>query len=378
MLDHLSGKVPSGRAVALFVPSLAGGGGERAILEVARQLIRNKVTTDLLVTRRGGAFFDLVPEQVRLVDMQSWKTLTCLPKLIRYIRREQPTVLMSSLDMGNLTALLAKVFFTRKLRLIIRQENHCTETYRLSGFVLRCLSLLRIWLMPAADAIIAVSHGVAQDLQRVAPRAAGLVQVIPNPVVTPMIFDKAKLPVSHPWFGDSRIPVILTAGRLLISQKDQPTLFKAFAEVLKFRAGRLILLGEGPDRFKLIALARQLGIYESIDFVGFQPNPFAYMRQSRAFVLSSISEGLPSVLIEAMACGTPVVSTDCPAGPREILEDGKWGYLVPVGDWKGLAHAILATLDRPIPSETLIARSQHYSERRAADRLFALLRKVIG
>lgn len=376
-MDHPSGQVPNRRPVAIFIPSLAGGGAERAILEIARRLTRHNFTIDLLVARRDGAFSDLVPEQVRLINMQSWKTLTCLPKLIRYIRHEQPTVLISSLDMGNLTALLAKVLFVKNLCLIIRQENHYTESYKLFSFVLRCLSRLMRWLLPAADAIVAVSHGVAQDLQCVAPRTSGLVQVIPNPVVTPMLFDKAKLPVGHPWFGDSRIPVILTAGRLLIRQKDQPTLFKAFAEVLKFRAGRLILLGEGPDRFKLIALARQLGIYESIDFVGFQPNPFAYMRKARAFVLSSIYEGLPTVLIEAMACGTPVVSTDCPAGPREILEDGKWGYLVPVGDWQGLAHAILATLDRPIPSEMLIARSKHYSEHQSTDQHSALLRRVI-
>lgn len=376
MLEHPSGRMDAGRLVALFIPSLAGGGVERAVLEISRQLVRHKVTVDLLVTRRNGAFFDAVPEHVRLINLQSWKTLTCLPRLIRYIRHERPTILISFLDMGNLAALLAKTLFTRNLRLVVRQDTHYTANYKVSTFVRRCALHLLTWLLPAADAIVAVSEGAAEDLKRIAPRAAGLVQVVHNPVATRIVSEKAKLPVEHRWFDDARTPVIITAGRLEISHKDHPTLLKAFAEVQKARAARLLILGEGPDRARLVALASELEIRASVDFIGFQSNPFAYMARSQVFVLSSTFEGLPTVLIEALACGTPVVSTDCPSGPREILEDGKWGYLVPVGDWQGLAQAIQNTLDRPIPPDRLIMRAQHYSEHWSSNKFLALLKHL--
>lgn len=376
MSDHHSRRTDKRGQVALFIPSLAGGGAERAMLNIARQLIRHEFTVDLLVTRRNGAFFSSVPEHVRLINLQSWKTLTCLPKLVQYIRNERPTILVSALDFGNLAALLTKTFFTRNLRLVIRQDGHYTTHYKLSGFVLRCVLRLMVRLLPAADAIVAVSHGVAEDLKRTAPRAAGLVQTILNPVAAPAVSEKAQLPVEHRWFGDPRTPVILTAGRLDILHKDQPTLFKAFAEVQKTRAARLLVLGEGPDQAKLVALADELEIRANVDFIGFQSNPFAYMARSQVFVLSSACEGLPTVLIEALACGTPVVSTDCPGGPREILEDGKWGYLVPVGDWQGLAYAILNTLDRPLPQDLLIARAQYYSETHSIGQHLSLLSRV--
>lgn len=366
----------SNRSIALFVPSLAGGGAERVVLEVALQLARRGVAVDLVVTRSRGALWGSVPENVRLVNLQSWKTPTCLPKLVRYIRRERPAVLISTLTLGNLTALLAKKFFTRSLRLIVRQADTYTLQYETSGCLLRIATRIMKWLLPAADAIIAVSFGVAQDLKQVAPQAASLVGTIPNPVVTPELIEKALLPVEHPWFGDSMPPVILTAGRLFLRQKDQPTLLKAFAEVLKSQPVRLVVLGEGPDRAELLALSRELRIRECVDFAGFQSNPFAYMAQARVFVLSSIHEGLPGVLIQAMACGTPVVSTDCPSGPSEILEGGKWGRLVPVGDWRMMARAIRETLDHPVAPERLIARAHHYSVAVSMERYLELLNRV--
>ncbi len=376
MQDNISERTGAGQRVALFVPSLAGGGAERVMLEVARQLVRRGVAVDLVVTRSGGALWGSIPENVRLTNLKSWKTPTCLPRLVRYIRRERPVVLISALQLGNLTALLAKKFFTRSLRLIVRQDNTYTLQYRASGCVLRMATRIMKWLLPAADAITAVSFGVAEDLKRVASRAAHLVYTVPNPVVTPELVEKSKLPVEHSWFDDSTTPIILTAGRLFIPQKDQPTLLRALAEVLKSHPARLVVLGEGPDRAELMALARKLGIGECVDFAGFQPNPFAYMAQARVFVLPSVYEGLGMVLIEAMACGTPVVSTDCPNGPREILEEGKWGRLVPVGDWRMMAQAIRETLDDPVAPERLIARAHHYSVAASIEQHLELLNRI--
>lgn len=366
------------RRVALFLPSLAGGGGQRVMLEIARHLVRHGFSVDVVVTRRGGALWESVPEHVRLINLQSWKTPMCLPKLVHYIRREHPAVFLSALDLGNLTALLAKRFFVKRLRLIVAQHCHFTATYKASGFMWRMALRFMIWVLPAADTIVAVSSDTAKDLQGRLPRtAAGQVHPIPNPVVTPVLLEQARLPVEHSWFGDPGTPVVLTAGRLFIRQKDQPTLLNAFAEILKSRPAKLIVLGEGPDKARLTDLARQLGIHRSVDFVGFQTNPFAFMARAQVFVLSSAFEGLPTVLIEAMACGVPVVATDCPSGPREILEGGKWGRLVPVGDWRSLARSILETLDNPVPAEYLIARAQHYSPTRAGDQYLALVRRLM-
>ena len=369
-------RTPPGRPVALFVPSLGGGGAERIMLELARELARRRFAVDLLVTRGGGAFWGSVPGNVRLLNLNSWKVVTSLPGLVRYVRRARPAVLLSTLEASNVTALLAKRFFARDLRLIVRQEVHCTAQFRARGLRIRMATVAMKRLLPAADGVIAGSSGVAEDLRRTVPRA-GPVWTVPNPMVTPELLEKARAPVDHPWFGDPRAPVVLTAGRL-VAQKDQATLIRAFAAVRKTRPARLMVLGDGPDRGRLETLACELGVRDDVDFRGFQSNPFACMARAQVFALSSAYEGLPAVLIEAMACGTPVVSTDCPSGPREILEGGRWGRLAPVGDWRALARAIRDTLDEPIAPARLIARAGHYSAAASLTRHLELFDCVAG
>lgn len=367
-------RTPPGRPVALFVPSLGGGGAERVMLELARQLARRRFAVDFLVTRAGGALWGSVPENVRLLNLNSRKVVASLPGLVRYVRRARPAALLSTLEASNVTALLAKRFFVPDLRLIVRQGSNCTAQFRNRGLRTRMATVAMKRLLPVADAVVAVSSGVAEDLRRTVP-CAGPVWPVPNPVVTPELLEKARSPVDHPWFGDPRTPVVLTAGRLA-ADKDQPTLLRAFAAVRKTRPARLMVLGDGPDRGRLAALARELGIHDDVDFRGFQSNPFAWMARAQVFALSSVFEGLPAVLIEAMACGTPVVSTDCPSGPREILEGGRWGRLAPVGDWRALARAIRDTLDEPIAPARLIARAGHYSAAASMARHLELLHCV--
>lgn len=369
-------RTPPGRPVALFVQSLDGGGAERVMLELARQLARRRFAVDFLVTRAGGALWGSVPENVRLLNLNSWKAVASLPGLVRYVRRARPAALLSTLEASNVTALLAKRFFVPDLRLIVRQGSNCTAQFRNRGLRTRMATVAMKRLLPVADAVIAVSSGVAEDLRRTVPRA-GPVWPVPNPVVTPELLEKARSPVDHPWFGDPRAPVVLTAGRLA-ADKDQPTLLRAFAAVRKTRPARLMVLGDGPDRGRLAALARELGIQDDVDFRGFQSNPFAWMARAQVFALSSVFEGLPAALIEAMACGTPVVSTDCPSGPREILEGGRWGRLAPVGDWRALARAMRDTLDDPIAPARLIARASHYSAAASMARHLELFHRVAG
>ena len=218
------------------------------------------------------------------------------------------------------------------------------------------------WLLSSAERIIAVSAGVAEDLARQAPRIAGRVRVVPNPVPHDDVAAMAAALLDHPWFDEPGVPVILSAGRL-VGQKDFSTLIRAFAQVVKSRPARLVILGEGRERGVLAALARELGVAEGVDLPGFVANPFAWMARARArvFAVSSIYEGLSMVLVEAMACGTPVVSTDCPHGPREVLEDGRWGRLVPVGAVGALAAAILETLRDPVAADRLMAGRSRFT-----------------
>ena len=184
-------------------------------------------------------------------------------------------------------------------------------------------------------------------------------RVIHNPVVWPDHRTKAAEPVEHPWFAQ-HTPVVLAAGRL-INLKDHATLLRAFALVAKARPAQLIIIGEGEERDNLGALAYELGIADLVELPGFRRNPFAWMAKASVFVLSSVYEGSPNVLIQAMACGTPVVSTDCPSGPREILQDGTLGTLVPVGDHSAMAEAILNAIDDPTESTRLMSRADEYS-----------------
>ncbi len=192
---------------------------------------------------------------------------------------------------------------------------------------------------PWADAVAAVSHGVADDLAQAAAIPRQQIQVIYNPIVTPDLRRKAQQPLEHPWFAPGEPPVLLAIGRLA-PQKDYPTMIKAFAHVRNTRPVRLIILGEGTERSSIEALVKRLGLEASVNLPGFVANPYTYLSRASVFVLSSRWEGLPTVLVEALHCGAPVVATDCPSGPREILAGGQYGQLVPIGDVVALAQAI--------------------------------------
>lgn len=357
--------------VAIYLPSLEGGGAERMMIALAQGLADRGKQVDLILARGGERLLGLAPANVRIIKLKARMTITSLPRWLRYLRREAPDVVFSALN-ANIVALIAKKWFHKDIALIARQDITISSLFVGSGLKAKIALSIGQRLLPHADAIVAVSEGVLDDFKHTVPRAAHLVTTITNPVVTANLAELAAQPVQHPWFHDPDIPVILTAGRLT-RQKDHPTLLKAFAEVVEKRPARLVIFGEGPDLSALKALARRLQIIESVDFPGFQDNPLTYMAKAQLFVLSSLFEGLPSVLVEAMACGTPVVSTDCPSGPREILENGRWGRLVPVGDSSALAEAIIETLDHPPDQEPLIARAWTFSAESSIDRYMALL-----
>jgi len=254
---------------------------------------------------------------------------------------------------------------------VVRQANN-PVSYPASG--LRdwlAMQALR-WVLPTADAVIVGSRGWASDLTGWTSVDPGRVHVVGHPIVDGSIDTLAREPIDHPFFSASGPPVVLSAGRLS-PPKDFVTLLKAFSLLRRDRHLHLVILGEGRDRPALEALVRQYGLQEVVSMPGFVGNPFAYMRRASVFVLSSASEGLPGVLVQAMACGCPVVSSDCPSGPREVLDGGRLGPLVPVGDAEAMAQAIAAALDAPQASELLRARAAEYSVERSVGEMEAVL-----
>ena len=356
---------------------MRGGGAERVMLALANGFDERGVGVDLVLVKAEGEYLDMVSEGVRVVGLDSRRTLTAVPRLLRYVHRERPAALLSTLTTTDLAALMAKLMHGGRLRVVVRQATTFSDTFGDVGFRARQVMRLARLLMPAADAVVAVSEGVASDLRGQVPRAAGKIVTIHNPVVGPGLAAQAAEAVEHRWFVDGGEPVVLAAGRLS-GEKDYPTLLRAFAEVARSRSARLVILGQGPDRESLLELAKRLGIEDRFDLPGFDVNPFRYMARASAFVLSSRYEGFPNVLAQAMACGTPVVSTDCRSGPSEMLEDGRWGRLVPVGDWRAMARAIEATLDDPMAAEALRARAAVYSVGASVERYLEVISGSVG
>ena len=230
--------------------------------------------------------------------------------------------------------------------------------------------------LPGADTVVAVSTHVADDLTTVVGLNHPSVIALYNPVVDDALRASAQQPLEHSWFAPDAVPVILGVGRLT-EQKDFSTLLRAFACVRAKREARLVILGEGRLREDLEDLASKLGIQADVDMPGFVANPLQYMARASVFVLSSEYEGLPGVLIQALACGCPVVSTNCPGGSAEILANGKYGALVDVGDADSMAQAVLAELDNPTASEILLRRAEDFSVERAADNYLAVLDSAV-
>lgn len=329
------------------------------------------VAVDLLLIKDRGSALQLVPAEVKQIKLGDHAT-TCLPRLVSYLRRERPVALFSSKHRANQMAILARSLAKVETRLLVKIETNLTASLAKQNRFKRFLFTRQLRLFyPYADGVIGVSQGVTDDLLQLIGGDPARFHTIYNPVLPKDLESKAHAVVEHPWLG-AGAPVLVGAGRLT-RQKDFATLLRAFALVLKQRPARLLLLGDGPERPRLEALAAELGIGVAVDFHGFVANPFPYIARSDLFVLSSAWEGFGNVLVEAMALGVPVVSTDCPSGPREILQDGALGPLVPVADPVALATAILATLAAPLASQELIAATAPYTILQSAKEHLALL-----
>ena len=341
--------------IAFFLPTLTGGGAERVVLNLAEGMVERGLAVDLVVARAEGELLRQLPRGVRLVDLAVTRVVRSLGPLAGYLRRERPRVIVSSMSHANLVALWA-ARLGGGTPVVVTVHNTMSRSTPQQGRVAGRLwpALLRLFY-PWAQRVVAVSRGAADDLARSSGLPPNLIEVVYNPVITPSLLALAARVPDHPWFAPGEPPVLLGVGRLT-RQKDFPTLIRAFADVRRRRPARLLILGEGEERPRLEALIGELGIAADTSLPGFRDDAVACMARAAVFVLSSAWEGLPTVLIEALAAGTRVVSTDCPSGPREILQGGRLGALVPVGDVPALAAAVHEALDRPrtpVPSDAL-------------------------
>jgi glycosyltransferase involved in cell wall biosynthesis len=301
---------------------------------------------------------------VNIVDLKARKLSSSLPALVGYLRRVRPPALLSTLHYTNEIAIAAKHFARVDTRVVVREANQLSlDVGQSKAWKKRAIPWFVRYLYPLADGVVTVSRGVAEDLSRVCGLPLEKIQVIYNPTITPDLGIKAEEPLNHSWFEPGQPPVILAVGKLQ-AQKDFPTLIRAFSRVRERTSARLMILGWGPDRSQLEALVAELGLQEDVALPDHVANPYAYMKRAAVFVLSSAWEGLPNVLIEAMAVGIPVVSTDCKSGPSEILKEGEYGLLIPVGNPQAMAEAILTVLSgssRAIASDWLEQFSLDYA-----------------
>jgi glycosyltransferase involved in cell wall biosynthesis len=341
----------SRKRIAIFLPGLYDGGAERVMLNLAAGLTDHGYKVDLILAQAEGPYLKEVPSSVRLIELNkkhlsAQRTLFSLPSLVHYIRSEQPDAMLSVLNFANIIAIWAKRLAGVSFRLAICEQNtYSSEIEQFPKYYGLIFNLLMKYSYPQADRIIAVSKGVADDLADVLNIPHEKIDVIYNPVITPEIQEKYKAPLEDLWFGKNHPPVVLAIGRLT-KQKGFDVLIRAFAWVRRQRIAHLLILGDGEDRPALMELLRELDLEPDVRLPGFISNPYPYIANSSVFVLSSRWEGLPTVLVEALYGGIPLIATDCPSGPSEILKGGLYGQLVPVDNIEALAQAILSTLDR--------------------------------
>lgn len=390
--------------VAFLLSDLSGGGVQRIVTILAKELAARGARVDVVVCDPRGHLAADLPAAVNLVPLHRcdplrsrlavWRadrtaarllarpmlspkhgseTLPYLPSLAEYLRRARPHTVFAATPYLNIEAVLARRLAAVGTRVVISERNHFSGGKPRKEWRRRHLASVMGHSYPEADAIVAVSEGVASDLAEAAGIPRAKITTVYNPTLTPDFATRLATPIVHARLFDGP-PVVLTVGRLA-HQKDHGTLLRAFAKLREHYPARLAIGGKGSAKqvARIHELADQLGVRADVEVLGFLPNPLPYMARAAVFVLSSRFEGFPNVLLEALACGTPVVSTDCPSGPREILDDGVYGPLVEVGDHAALADAIARVLDDPPDPVKLRARAAAFDYDTAIARYEAVL-----
>ncbi len=352
-----STSMAAAKRIAILMRNPETGGVERMLVNLAQGFAQRGFPVDLIVGARDNPYFENLHPSINLIWLGSIEPAQFLPALSAHLSSQRPAVLMAAKDEDCALAGAVKLRLANPPRVFLRASVDYS-----GQLVGRRAGRLKTWwrhrqvrrLFERADELICVSEGVARDMRRILSHRQMKTHVLPNPTITAQLADGAARALAHPWFAPGQPPVILGVGRLA-PIKNFSLLLRAFARVHAQLNCRLVIVGDGKQREQLLALADSLNVRDCFDLPGFDANPYAYMARCALFVLSSAWEGLGNVLVEAMACGAPVVSTDCPSGPAEILEGGRLGPLVPLNDDTALADAMLARLRAPRDSEALRA-----------------------
>ena len=333
--------------IALFLPSLDGGGAEKVFVTLAGLFASRGHAVDLVVARPEGPLLSRVPPDVRLVSLEASRPIRGIPALVRYLRRMRPRALLSALTHTNIAAAIAHRMAATSGRCVLSERCNLSVSFEREkkSFDRWLINAVGRRVFKTANAIIAVSEGVADNVQQLFQLDPHKMHVIYNPIDIGRIRREAKLEAGFPW--KDRHPVFIAVGRLT-PQKNFPLLLRSFKQVLTHRPCHLAILGEGESRQSLECLASSLGIESDVWLPGYQANPYAFMARSHALVSSSDYEGLSNVLIEGLALKLQVVATDCPSGSAEILAGGNHGFLVPPRDEKALADAMIRAITQPI------------------------------
>ncbi|MBI2717627.1 MAG: glycosyltransferase [Rhizobiales bacterium] len=383
---------------ALFLYKLSGGGAQRRSVTLANGLAARGYDVDFVVINDQSTSREMLGPGVRFLALNSpkWGRLhATLYQLVpfrwarvyigaialaRYMRLEKPELVVAGSNRVLLTSVVAWRMAGRTMPLLLRATNFPSGNLNLWAplrpivdLYLRALSHL---VYRHATATIAVADGVADEVARLSGVSRERIATVFEPVLDETIAERSTEALDHPWLAKGGPPVLLGVGRLRM-QKDFPTLIAAFALARKKRPMRLVLLGEGSQRPRLQKMIASHGLENDVCLFGYSENPFAWMARASLFVMSSAWEGLPAVLIEALACGCPVVSTNCPSGPWEILDKGKYGRLVPCRDPQSLAQAILDTLDAPVDRQLLIERAKAFTAQASVDGYIAIFNRVL-
>ena len=360
------------KSIGIYLTSMTIGGAERVALDLSIGLSDHGYDVDLVLVDASGDLLDEVPDNVSIVDLGAKRVATSLLPLRRYLTSREPDVLYSMMTEPNLIAIAAHQLASTNTRLVISEHNMLSHS--IDSLKDRLIRLGAWASYPLADHAVAVSKGVRNDLLDKTRLEDDSISMIYNPVRVESVREQSSEPVDHEWLADESLEVVLSGGRHE-PQKGFDTLLDAFAR-LKRDNVRLVLFGKGPETEALQRQAIELGISDRVSFLGFVDNPYSYMSAADVFVLSSVHEGFGLVLIETMACGCPVVSTDCESGPDEILDGGKYGLLVPVGDKEALADGISQMLTDPTDPDVLQSRAADFGAKNALSRYESIFNKI--
>lgn len=346
--------------IAFLLSDLRFGGITTVTLNLINSIIKDNFLIDLVVlTSEKSPYLSKLPAEIRIFDLKQGISDARLKNVVKiilpiynYLKQEKPDFVISNLWMYNVFVIITKIIGNLPTKLTIVEHDHLLielKNYQLSnnfisGLQTKILPWLVSWFYPFANNIVAVSQELARDLETEFKLKPNSIKTIYNPIINVNLWNLSQEFINHSWFTDEQPPVILGVGRLC-QEKDFPTLIRSFALVRKQKNARLMILGEGEERSYLEKLIKELGLEKDVLMPGFVENPYAYMKKSSVFVLSSVREGLPTVLVEAMALNTPVVSTKSKGGASEILANGKFGELVRIGDIQAMAEAIIQVLD---------------------------------